>query len=161
MTKIGVKSYDFFFALTHPSGGVCSVIVKTAGTFAALDVIDNNFGGQMHYYYNSIMFWQVEHSEWVWGDRAENLQKLLLCSVRLRCPVPGPHSGRRWSKMDIFWKCPHNQNFQIGNISKNFAGWKEMIADANNFGVSFPLDLDVKVRDYSLFMKRIPRAKRF
>ena len=36
-----------------------------------------------------------------------------------------------------------------------------MIADANNFGVSFPLDLDVKVRDYSLFMKRITRAKRF
>ena len=29
-----------------------SVIVKTAATFAALDVIDNNFGGQMHYYYN-------------------------------------------------------------------------------------------------------------
>ena len=36
-----------------------------------------------------------------------------------------------------------------------------MIADANNFGVSFPPDLDVKVRNYSVFMKRIPRAKRY
>ena len=26
-----------------------------------------------------------------------------------------------------------------------------MIADANNFGVSFPPDLDVKVRNYSVF----------
>ena len=36
-----------------------------------------------------------------------------------------------------------------------------MIADANNFGVSFPPDLDVKVRNYSVFMKRMPRAKRY
>ena len=84
--------------------------MTTAGTFAALDEIDNNFG---NYYYNRAICWQVEHSEWVWRDCAENLQKLLLCSVRLRCPVPGPHSGRRWSKMDIVSQnvLIHNQSF--------------------------------------------------
>ena len=35
---------------------------------------------------------------------------------------------------------------QVGRISKQWSGLgKEIFTDADNFGVSFPLDLDVKV----------------
>lgn len=37
-------------------------------------------------------------------------------------------------------------NFQIGEISKKWTGLgEEMFTDADNFGVSFPKDLDIKV----------------
>ena len=37
-------------------------------------------------------------------------------------------------------------NLQIGEISKKWTGLgEEMFTDADNFGVSFPKDLDIKV----------------
>ena len=43
--------------------------------------------------------------------------------------------------MILFWPHP-----QIGEISKKWTGMgEEMFTDADNFGVSFPVDLDVKV----------------
>ena len=36
--------------------------------------------------------------------------------------------------------------FQVGKITKQWTGLaKEMFTDADNFGINFPLDLDVKV----------------
>ena len=38
-------------------------------------------------------------------------------------------------------------HFQIGEISKKWTGLgEEMFTDADNFGVSFPVDLDIKVK---------------
>ena len=35
----------------------------------------------------------------------------------------------------------------MGKISKEWSGWgKEIFTDGDNFGVSFPLDLDAKVK---------------
>ena len=40
-----------------------------------------------------------------------------------------------------------NSSQQVGKISKQWTGLlKEAFTDADNFGVSFPLDLDVKVK---------------
>lgn len=37
--------------------------------------------------------------------------------------------------------------WQVGIITKQWTGFgKEAFTDADNFGISFPLDLDVKVR---------------
>ena len=37
--------------------------------------------------------------------------------------------------------------FQVGKITKQWTGLgKELFTDADNFGINFPLDLDVKVR---------------
>ena len=39
------------------------------------------------------------------------------------------------------------EEFQVGKITKQWTGLgKEMFTDADNFGINFPLDLDVKVR---------------
>ena len=41
--------------------------------------------------------------------------------------------------------------FQVGKITKQWTGLaSEMFTDADNFGINFPLDLDVKVLVYSL-----------
>ena len=40
-----------------------------------------------------------------------------------------------------------DSNTQVGKISKQWTGLvKEAFTDADNFGVSFPLDLDVKIK---------------
>ena len=40
----------------------------------------------------------------------------------------------------------HSPHPQIGEISKKWTGLgEEMFTDADNFGVSFPVDLDIKV----------------
>ena len=44
---------------------------------------------------------------------------------------------------------------QVGMITKQWTGFgKEAFTDADNFGISFPLDLDVKV-NYNLHQCRI------
>ncbi|KAJ1088415.1 hypothetical protein NDU88_001572 [Pleurodeles waltl] len=43
-------------------------------------------------------------------------------------------------------KTPDGSNV-IGSISKRFGGWaKELLLDADTFGVRFPIDLDVKMK---------------
>ena len=37
---------------------------------------------------------------------------------------------------------------EVGKITKQWSGLgKEMFTDADNFGINFPMDLDVKVRE--------------
>ena len=41
--------------------------------------------------------------------------------------------------------------FEVGKISKQWTGvMKEAFTDADNFGVNFPVDLDVKVKSKQL-----------
>ena len=43
-------------------------------------------------------------------------------------------------------KCNFDDEFQVGKITKQWTGLaSEMFTDADNFGINFPLDLDVKV----------------
>ena len=38
---------------------------------------------------------------------------------------------------------------EVGKITKQWSGLgKEMFTDADNFGINFPMDLDVKVREH-------------
>ena len=40
---------------------------------------------------------------------------------------------------------------KVGQITKQWTGFaKEMFTDADNFGISFPLDLDVKIKAVAL-----------
>lgn len=48
---------------------------------------------------------------------------------------------------DVIFKVVTLDGKEIGNISKKWSGFaKEMFTDADNFGVSFPMDLDVKMK---------------
>ena len=45
----------------------------------------------------------------------------------------------------------------MGKITKQWSGLgKEMFTDADNFGINFPMDLDVKVRSIALLLARYP-----
>ena len=45
---------------------------------------------------------------------------------------------------------------EVGKITKQWSGLgKEMFTDADNFGINFPMDLDVKVRSIAVLLVSI------
>lgn len=48
---------------------------------------------------------------------------------------------------DVVFKVMTLDGKEVGNISKKWSGFgKELFTDADNFGISFPVDLDVKIK---------------
>ena len=46
---------------------------------------------------------------------------------------------------------------EVGKITKQWSGLgKEMFTDADNFGINFPMDLDVKVREHCCAARKYP-----
>ena len=97
---------------------------------------------------------QAAHQERAGRPRAEDRGPLLDLQLRRRrgvqCALRADRraggcgvSIRRYREWEVI--------LQVGKISKQWSGFgKEAFTDADNFGINFPLDLDVKVKKSSL-----------
>ena len=97
---------------------------------------------------------QAAHQERAGRPRAEDRGPLLDLQLRRRrgvqCALRADRraggcgvSIRRYREWEVI--------LQVGKISKQWSGFgKEAFTDADNFGINFPLDLDVKVTKSSL-----------
>ena len=90
---------------------------------------------------------KILDKRWKWRTHPENWGTFLWVWVLLWCGLCPLISSKwrrgTWAKYSELFKLCFPQ---LGKISKQWSGLgKEVFTDADNFGISFPLDLDVKV----------------
>ena len=82
--------------------------------------------------------WSLIHPRYTVRDEAGN--------AVLR--IEGPFCTLSWCGSDVEFKVLSGDgNTEVGMISKQWSGFaKEAFTDSDNFGVNFPVDLDVKIK---------------